>query len=225
MNERYKRLVYEMNNLQHKIEVAEETNRKYDEYHDKYFKLTKSMNLGVIYRTRLENLLLRCKTEYSKFREDRLSFLEEAIQESFDSIFPDEKIIPKLEYEPYRGKNVAKLKLIVPDGYGGESTLQSKNASGLQKQLISFLGAVTVCDLLGLNKIFIDEAFGNSSTENKQKLGKILQVYSESGMQVFLISQDVSLYQDLTRREIHIEKSVVPNKMGVTKVKEIKDWR
>lgn len=217
--------MYDTQQLQMKIERAEETNRKYDEYSAKYNKLSDALKMGVAYRDRLEKLLLRCEKEYSNFRKERLSFLEEAIQDSFDSIFPDEKIIPKLEYEPYRGKSVAKLRLIVPDGYGGEDCIQSKNASGLQKQLISFLGAVTVCDLLGLNKIFVDEAFGNSSTENKQKLGKILEVYSESGMQVFLISQDVSLYQDLPRREIHIDKRVVPNKMGVTYVKEIKDWR
>lgn len=225
MNDRYKTLLFKNQALKNKISNAEESNRKHEEYKNKYNKLSTVLQSGENYQNILECLLLRCKVEDTKFKEERLHFLEEAIQEGFDYIFPNENITPKLEYVPFRGKNVASLKLLVPNPSTTEQDyLQPKNASGLQKQLIAFTGAATVCDLLGLNKIFVDEAFNNSSTENKFKLGKVLEMFKDKGMQIFLISQDVALYQDLPRREIHINKKSISNSLGVTYVEEIKDW-
>lgn len=187
------------------LKNTEENNKTYLEYKAKYNEYNDKIDTLNLYMKTLSLILDRAKIEDNNFKQRRLLFIEEMIKSNLDYIFPLDNLNPKLELKSYRGKNIASLKFVDKNG---KTRSIANSASGLMKQLITFTGSMSVCKILGCNKIFIDEAFGASSPENKSKIGKIIDKFvNEDDIQVVLISQGVEIYQDIVpRREIHLEK-------------------
>lgn len=225
LKDRIFNLIAKNERLKNDVSNAKELNKRHDYYSNKLNKYSEIKENLYNYLSILNAILLRCEVEDTKFKERRLEFLEQDIQEYFSLVFPEDGFTPKLYYKHYKGKPIASLKLVPPSGKEEDALNPKNSASGLQKQLVTFTGSALVCLLLGSNIIFIDEAFSASSDENKAKLGNILNKFKDNGMQIFLISQSSDLYKDLERREIYIDKkSDSLNSLSYSYVKDIKDW-
>lgn len=203
MRNRFNNILTKYQKCVSKLESQEETNLRYDEIKSqKEQALDLSMNIET-YLSYLTNILKVSKDKDTKFKNQRLKVMQDLINSDMNYIFPAENIKVKLDYNPYRGKE--KAKLVMVDKFSKEHDVEIFS-SGLMKQLITFSGSIAVSKFLRSNTILVDEAFGASAPQNKEKIGKILKNYVDSGFQILLISQEPKLYNDLERRQINLVK-------------------
>ncbi len=151
---------------------------------------------------KLEQLLKVLEKEDADFRERRIRFLSEHITQELLKIFPTEGYQARVDCDFKRGAGRATLTLI--DKYGVERIPEITEGK-LCQYLISFASTVGAVKGLNTNNIYVDEAFGVSSTDNLPKIGDILKSTVEDGMQLILISQSAELYANIPRREIHLK--------------------
>lgn len=151
---------------------------------------------------KLEQLLKIIEKEDSDFKERRINFLNDHITNEILKIFPSKGYVAKIDCDFKRGSGTATLTLI--DKYGRERIPEISEGK-LCQYLISFASTVGAVKGLNTNNIYVDEAFGVSSTSNLPKIGDILKSTVEDGMQLILISQNAELYSSIPRREIHLK--------------------
>ena len=200
--ERFERLSIILNSKKSEIEAIKESNKKVEALSKESAELEVAKSKIAMYARALENILLATKKEDGSFKSKRLGYLKDKIKSEQERIFDDTfevELKPKL----VRNKRLAKLRISIN---GGKFTNPVNSSGGLSQQLISSSSSLAVLELLKKNKVFIDEAFNASSTENLSNVGEMLRPYPDKGVQIVLISQSGALYQDLPRREIILER-------------------
>ena len=155
------------------------------------------------YVNNLNFLLKVVNVEETNFKERRLGYLNQSITEALAEIFPNEQFIAKIDCNVVRGKNYAQLILYDRDGNERMPFVQEGK---MCQYLISFAAVKGVTTALGSETMFIDEAFGAASSDNTQKMGPIIKNIADSGIQVILVSQNSSLYENISHREICFHK-------------------
>ena len=213
--DRFERLKILVASRKQELKAIKESNEKVESLSKESADLEVAYNKISIYLRTLEKILLSTKTEDNNFKKKRLGYLKEKIKCEQERIF-DDSFEVELNPKNVRNKLVAKLRL---SRNGKKFTNPINSSGGLSQQLISSSSSLAVLELLNKNKVFIDEAFGASSTENLSKIGEMLRPYPERGVQLILISQSGALYQDLPRREIMLDR--VNDKALIV---SIKDW-
>jgi len=68
---------------------------------------------------------------------------------------------------------------------------------------------------LGVNNLYVDEAFGVAAPEILGEIGQVIQHHVDNGMQIVIISQNPGLYQDLPRHEIRLKTNTATNEVIV----------
>ena len=149
--------------------------------------------------------------EDTNYKQRRLGFLSEYIDENLNIIFPNDGFKTKINCDLTYNSPKVSLKLM--NNLGRVSTPQIGEGK-LCQQLISFSSSAAIAECMGLKSIYMDEAFTASSPENATKAGQLLKSLIAKGFQILLIEQNDDIYKDLTRREIvlkrdYIEKSVI----------------
>lgn len=144
--------------------------------------------------------------EDDEFKKRRINYLSDRITEVLATIFPEEQFEAEIVYDFKYGSDKAFLTL---KDKNGKIRIPFISEGKLCQYLISFASTVSTVMGLGASEIFIDEAFGVSSSTNLPKVGEIIREYSENGLQFFIISQNADLYNDIPRREIHFHKDNV----------------
>lgn len=165
--------------------------------------------------TRLEQLKKVVDCEDASFRERRITFLSEHITQELLKIFPTKGYQAKIDCDFKRGSGMATLTLL--DKYDVERIPEITEGK-LCQYLISFASTVGAIKGLNTNNIYIDEAFGVSSSSNLPKIGDILQSTAQEGIQLILISQNSNLYANIERREIHLEFNDLTDSSSVTEI-------
>lgn len=203
MRDRFNNILTKYQKCLSTLETQEENNLKYDEVsRQKNQTLDLGMNIET-YLSFLTNILKVSKDRDTKFKNQRLKVMQDIINDDMNYVFPSEEFKVRLDYNPYRGKE--KAKLVMVDRNKREHDVEIFS-SGLMKQIITFSGSIAVSKFLRANTILVDEAFGASAPSNKSKIGKILKNYVDSGFQLLLISQEPKLYSELDRRQINLAK-------------------
>lgn len=213
--ERFERLNIILSSKKSEIEAIRESNKKVETLSRESADLELSKCKVSTYIRALEKILLATKKEDSSFKATRLNYLKAKIKSEQERIF-DDTFDVELKPDLVRNKRVAKLRISIN---GGKLTNPVNSSGGFGQQLISSSGSLAVLELLNKNKVFIDEAFNASSTENLSHVGEMLKPYPENGVQIILISQSGALYQDLPRREIILERS-----NDEARLVSVKDW-
>lgn len=181
-------------------------------------KIEDLQNSVVRHITKLEQLSRIVDKEDADFRKRRITFLSEHVTNELAKIFPCEGYQATIDCDFKRGNGTASLTLI--DKYGIER-IPEVTEGKLCQYLISFASTVGAVKGLNTNNIFIDEAFGVSSSGNLPKIGEILKSTVDDGMQLILISQNSALYEDIPRREIHLKLDEV---LDCSKVEKVIDY-
>ena len=200
--ERFERLTIILNSKKSEIEAIKESNKKVESLSQQSAELELAKNKMALYVRALEVILLATKREDGNFKSNRLGYLKDKIKSEQERIFEDTFDI-ELKPVLIRNKRLAKLRISIN---GGKFTNPVNSSGGLSQQLISSSSSLAVLELLNKNKVFIDEAFNASSTENLSNVGEMLRPYPDKGVQIILISQSGALYQDLPRREINLDR-------------------
>lgn len=158
-----------------------------------------------------KRLISATEAEDREFKNRRIAYLNELITTSLNDIFPDDCLKAKLKCD-FNRKNEVSLLLYDAD----MEELEPDICSGkLQQYLISFTAVAGIALGLGVNNLYVDEAFGVAAPEILGEIGKIVQRYAEKGMQIVLISQNPGLYQDLPRHEIRLHRDPLTKSVEV----------
>lgn len=212
----YKRL-YEMkiNTLRLGVEKAKETNEKIEKIQNKLKYTELLLKTTDSYLKNLKYLLKVVNIEEVNFRERRQAYLNENVTEALAKIFPNERFTAYIDCNISRGKNYAQLVLLDRDG---NERLPFIQEGKMCQYLISFAVVKGVTSALGYNNIYIDEAFGASSIDNTQKVGPMLESLAKEGIQIILVSQNGSLYENIPHREICFHKDSISQSVIIDKV-------
>lgn len=197
------------------LERAKVLNAEYEKVAIKAQTLERLQDSCYRHLLKLEQLKKIIDKEDASFRERRITFLSEHITQELLKIFPAEGYTAKIDVDFLRGNGTATLTLI--DKYGVERIPEITEGK-LCQYLISFAATVGAVKGLGTNNIYVDEAFGVSSTDNLPKIGDMLNATVEEGMQLVLISQNAGLYSDIPRREICLELNSITDSAEVVEV-------
>ena len=107
LKDRIFNLIAKNERLKNDVSNAKELNKRHDYYSNKLNKYSEIKENLYNYLSILNAILLRCEVEDTKFKERRLEFLEQDIQEYFSLVFPEDGFTPKLYYKHYKGKPIA----------------------------------------------------------------------------------------------------------------------
>lgn len=163
------------------------------------------------YNYDLKRLLTVIQKEDRDFKTRRIQYLNTLITDSLAEIFPEDGLKARL-YCDFDRKSEVVLELLDKDG----NVLSPDMCSGkLQQYLISFAAVSGITKGLGVNNLYVDEAFGVAATSILGEIGKIIQKRVEQGVQIVIIAQNPGLYQDLPRREISLVRDTISNSISV----------
>lgn len=208
-----------LNYLKTKLARAEETERSRKKLEEDKSELMGRIEEVKSYKQNAMIINKVAMKEYMSYRKRRIEFLDSKITDNVERIFPQDGFVSKIEYDTSYGKENAYVTLIDRNGF---KMIPKYANGGLLKELIGFTSAVSLLDCLGSNTFFFDEAFGMSSIDNKEELGKLVSEQSNKGVQMFLISQSPELYDNINCRCIYLERDKETNITSITNITDFK---
>ncbi|WP_304427901.1 hypothetical protein [uncultured Clostridium sp.] len=209
VNDLKKRLIQEKVNL----DFAKENNNKIIKYKKEYEDALAVKEEYDQYIKALDLYYKLCIRESNNYKNKRLDYLCSFIDDKLYLIFPDEDFKSKIVTENVGSIRKTYLELHKQDS--GEIEIPETCQGKLCQQLLSFSASTALVKSLGMNRLFLDEAFSASAPKNLTKIGSILKTMVDDGMQIILIEQEQEIYKDLPRREIYVEKDSLEDKTKI----------
>ena len=179
-------------------------------------KINSKLNIITGYRVALSSIIACTKDRYGKYQTAKLEFIEDSLSDVINLIFPDTGLTPKISTTDKR--NLMRSELLLVDS-NGNVRYPRITEGGFMKQLIGFVSAIKVIQLIGANTLFMDESFSDASSVKKEQVTSVINEYLKEGLQLILISQYPECYDKLPRREF-ILKSVD----GCCKLMDVVDY-
>lgn len=207
----------QLNNKKIALERAKAINDKYIQVQSDIARLQLLQDQCYKHRIKLEQLTKILEKEDASFRTRRINFLNDHVTEELLKIFPSKGFKAKIDCDFKRGSGLATLYLIDKNNVERSPDITEGK---LCQYLISFASTVGAIKSLQASNIYIDEAFGVSSTENLPKIGEMLLDTVKDGTQLILISQKADLYSEISHREIHLELNEAEDTARVVKVED-----
>lgn len=198
-----KREMYQqkLNDTKIEIEKAKAINESRQSIIDKQVEVDCLYTEITEYRNKLSVLKSRIIKENDEFRSRRLQHLNEVITDGVADVFPEKKLKAEVLCN-FKRKDKIKLQLTDETGH---VILPHIGKGKLMQYLISFSAVCGIAESLGVKNVYIDEAFGVASQNNLSIIGDIIaRKISEGGMQMILVSQNPSLYQDVPRKQFNL---------------------
>lgn len=204
-----------LNRSKTELALAKRSNEELKEIYTKHAYAEETLNEVKFMLSSFKDFSVLVNKEDAKFKQRRLDYLCNYIDNNLQRIFPYDDLKSKI-YVNFKYKSqLAKLKL---RNSKGREFIPKIAEGGLKRHLISFSSSLALVECLGGNKIYMDESFSTSSPENLTKIGVILQDLVEKNFQVVLVEHQSDIYKDLPRREIHLDRDKIQNKVIVTNI-------
>lgn len=173
------------------------------------------LQVSKVYRNALLKILDCTKDKYANYQSSRLNYIEDSLSDVINLLFPDAELTPKIK--TFDRRNIMRSELILMDK-GNNVRYPRITEGGFMKQLIGFVSAIRVIQLIGAKTLFMDEAFSNASTKKKEQVAAVINEYLKEGLQLILISQSPECYDTLPRREFRLNTV-----NGVCVLKDVRD--
>lgn len=179
-----------------KKEELEESIKKMSEY---YQKLTSYVNL-------YESMIKVLQVKASNYRAQRKTELEEMTTTVLRSAFPNEEYQIKIDWNSTGVKPTAQIlnSVSAPDGtteYYPPSHINGE----LAKQIIAYTTLCSMCGMLNADMIGYDECLNSGDNDSLVDIKPLFDKLKKT-FQIIMIEHKDSLYQNLDRREILIDK-------------------
>lgn len=162
----------------------------------------------------IESLMIATKNlntviakEEQVWREAVLRFLEAEIAEYLDFVYPNDGYCVQLSTRLLRGKLTVEASVrsycsgVIP---GSVSDSQGR----LFQQIVSFAALLGIMKILGVNTVYIDEAFSGCSKGNMMQVNAILERVRAKGFNLVLIAQDSTLAQNIAGNILLLERTL-----------------
>ena len=189
------------------LKTAESNNEKLLKYEEKVNESLSLLENIRAYKKKLELLLAVCNKKAESFMNERVSLLEQTVQDNLYYVFPEESFIVKLDLDITKaGRESCKLLLgkKTPNGIVFSPTTAQNGR--FVRQLISVVVVYTLNYLRGSDMMYMDEALASSDKDNLTKLKPLLDRMTKGGMQTILIEHKSELYDDVSRRQFTLRK-------------------
>lgn len=185
------------------VNIIKNNKQRADSLREKLNSIEEIISLSEHYANMLNNINTTTKDKYSQYQKDRVGFAENSLKENIDFLFPERGFVPIIDYKFSR--NNVKCSLILKDKYGNKRKPKI-NEGGFLQQLIGYTSAISILRLLNSKTFYIDEAFSQASSDNKEAMQDIIYNYTVGdGIQTILISQSSECYHQLPRREFRLK--------------------
>lgn len=189
---------------------------------------TKALGDIAKYREQLayiENLQQSLKILYSiivekenEWQDTVLRILESEIAECLSFVYPADGYYVTLSTRILRGK--VHIESMVNSYFLGQAVGDISEMQGrLFQQIVSFAALIALMKILGVDTVYIDEAFSGAAKENVEKINRLLRYVQESGKNLVLIAQDTSMAKDIKANVLFLTRSL-DNKTSVIQQEE-----
>jgi len=136
-----------------------------------------------------------------------LRMLEAQIMEYLYYVYPMDGYKVDLSTRIVRGK--VHVEGEVRSQFLGSLTGDVADTQGrLFQQVVSFAALIAIMKILGVDSVYIDEAFSGASKANVAKINKLLQHVQEEGLNVTLIAQDTTMAENIKSNVLILTRSV-----------------
>lgn len=207
------------------IEMAESQNTKKKQLEQTIEVMSEKYTQLSNYVSIYENILKVLQVKAANYRAQRKTELEEMTTTVLRAAFPNEDYNIKIDWNSTGVKPTAQIlnSVITPDG--NEEYYPPSHINGeLAKQVIAFTTLCSMCSMLNANFIGYDECLNSGDNESlvdiKPLFDKLMATF-----QIVMIEHKDSLYQNLERREILIDKVGGTDEpmSGETKIMEVRE--
>lgn len=162
-----------------------------------------------------------CQTYAVKYRDMRITELEERCEAILALAFPEEDFGVRIKSDVVRKKEVSTL--IVGPKRSPESEWfppVSENG-GLVKQLIGASITESICEMYGAEYLFFDEMFCSGDPVTVADISPFFYSIMDRDMQLTIIEHKPTLYEGVRRHEVHLGKDRVNT--GAVRILKIED--
>ena len=202
---------------------AEERNKAKRELESKILNLQTAKDEALFVYNIVVKSEKRLALKAAQFREQRKEELTSEIKGALDLIFPEEDFQVMIHWDSRGKKPLAKILIGIKDSKGEIGWCAPRNVNGeFVKQLISFTTLSSISAMLGATFFCADESLNsgdNISLESSEGLIKrLLRIF-----QMFIIEHKEAFYQNIPRREFHLNKIRGANRSKFSGYVEILD--
>lgn len=203
-----------LNTLVKMYKVAERSNKAFEDANRSIATL-RGQQLYVTGLSQAIAVLERVISLQEKAWQDRvLRELEAEIIEELSYVYPTDGYTVSLTSRILRGK--IHIEGFVRSNFADTMAGDISDTQGrLFQQIVSFSALIGIMKILGVNTVYIDEAFSGSSTQNIEKVNQLLRVLQTRGFNIILISQNMAIANGLDANVLLLNRSL-DNKTNVT---------
>lgn len=154
--------------------------------------------------TMLEAIIAQQET---KWQDSVLRALEAEIVQALSFVYPTDGYTVSLSARVYRGK--IRVEGTVRSYFTNEMPGELSESQGcLFQQIVSFAALVQIMKILGVDTVYIDEAFSGVARTNIPKINRLLQHYKEQGCNIIMIAQDTNIALGIEANTLILERSL-----------------
>lgn len=145
--------------------------------------------------------------EEERWQEGVLRTLESEIMQCLDIIFPTDGYRVELSARVLRGK--MHIETTIKSYFAGTITGEIARSQGrLFQQTVSFAALVAVMGILGVNTVYVDEAFSGAAVANMAAVNKLVEFVGKRGFNLILIAQNGAIASGLDANILRVSRSV-----------------
>lgn len=199
------------------LSLAHENNKQYQQTLADYNKVRELQN-DIAKELQKFNILFKvCSAEDINYKNRRLSYVQEQIEDSLHLVYPDDGFKCTINFDFRYNKPIANLYLT---NKKGKVIIPKLNEGDFCAQLICFTGTAALAESLGRKGLYLDEMFSAAHPDNLTKVSAKLKDLVDRGFQIVMIEQHTDVYRDLKRREIYVKKDPLTLKTNVVSTKD-----
>lgn len=194
---------------------AEESNSAYLDALNRQRELETQLNFLAGLHEQLKTFSLAVADKEREWRDAVLAVLSSEISNDLSYVYPSDGYQVNLSARVLRGK--IHIEATVTSTFAKDFPGKIKGTQGrLFQQIVSSSSLVNIMRMVGVQTIYVDEAFSGSAKKNMGKLNKLLQSFEERGLNMVIIAQDSSMADGLKANRLILSRSL-DNKTTITK--------
>ena len=195
-----------LNTLTHAFKAAQKSNENYSYMRNKLRDTELKMQYAMGVNSGLSFLDTIIATQENEWQSAILRKLESEILSALSFVYPSDGYSVKLSARVLRGK--VHIESNIGSYFLGEISGDVASTQGrLFQQVVSFAALLCVMDILGIQTIYVDEAFSGVAKANIPKINALLKSYQERGFNLIIIAQDVAMATGIESNTLLLSRS------------------
>lgn len=152
----------------------------------------------------LNSIIAECE---SKWRAEVLRILEAEISRDLSFVYPSDGYTVSLSARVLRGK--VHVEGVAKSYLGGAMSGDVADSQGrLFQQIVSFGALIGIMKILGVETVYIDEAFSGASKKNVERINALLKDVKSRGFNVILIAQNILMASNIEANTLLLSRSL-----------------